>query len=155
MNAFVRRAHKLRGLVDRLTSDFRETDFFGLLASATFGLLPSHAPDRLLQLSLETVIQSVEICPGLVGSVTGEFLFAVVARIDALCGSRDDGTAQLLFQGVSRAFDLLTLHDPQCRVLKHLVGQLVARLFDCGLQSVQLVLILSKALAHVGSANVP
>lgn len=137
-----------------MQSDFQSVDFLGFLANRTFTLSPLVAHCRIIQLSLETVIQGVEICPGLIANVPGEFVFEVVSRIDGLCDSKDDRPAQELFQGLSRLFDLLSLHDSSCRLFKFVVGEIVAQLFDCSLHSVHLVLILNKVLTHMSARNV-
>ena len=106
------------------------------------------------ELQDEQVVENVEVSDEETTDVVAEDADSVEEATDAEKEVNGEKQAQLLFQGLSRLFDLLTIHDNQCNVFKFLISGMVEQVFEGSLRSVHLVLILNKVMSHMNSLNV-
>ena len=154
MNGFIKKTLKVKTMIDKIQNDFKTVDFFYLISDKSLKLLPFEDDQEVTKLVLETTTKSIEICPSILCKITGELLLNTILKIDFLYDPNDERKSQELYERVCSFFDVLVLHDQQCRIFRFLVSQMITKIFESTFHSINFALMFNKILAHMHKMNV-
>lgn len=154
MNAFIKKVSKMRPLVDKMTSVFKKFDFMTSFSHIALLLLQTASDPKIALFVVDVSIKAAEMSPVLAGKIAPELILEIIAQLDLKSGHENNSTSQLLYEHVCRYFEVQATHDIQGRVLKQLVAESIAKVFDESFKSINFVLVFSKLLFHLNKLSV-
>lgn len=140
--------------MEKIQNEFKNSDFFEKLNVIALKLVLISEDNEIIRFIIEIVIKTVEIVPSQISKVSPNLIFGMITKFDMLQKSNNTSLSQILYESICQYFELLVLHEVQCRTFKFLLSEMIGKIFEEDFHSINFVLIFTKIMTQMHRISV-